>query len=134
MPSPTLHTQNGCVEELERHLAWLRGREERYQGNVEGIDIEYQLGQLQRLIMPKADYPRLPTVIDHGFGREQLGLIYRLLDNIEESIPWEGRRRGATIRYGKVWEKIHEHRESTGVYAVTRAERADQEPPITESQ
>jgi hypothetical protein len=108
--------QEECVDQLEGRLAWLHGREERYQGNVEGIDIEYQLGRILRLVGQKADYPRHASVFDYNFSKEQLGLIYRMLDVIEESIPWEGPRRGATILYGKVWEKIHEHRVDTGVY------------------
>ena len=96
--------QDECVDQLEGHLAWLQGREERYQGNVNGIQIEYQLGRIQHFIRRNVDYPRLATVIDNSFNREQLGLLYRLLDKIEESVPWEGSHRGATILYGRIWD------------------------------
>jgi hypothetical protein len=93
--------QDECIRQLEGHLRWLQGREHRYQGNVEGIDIEYQLGRILHLVRRNVDYPRHATVFDHSFSKEQLGLIYRMLDKIEESIPWEGPRRGATMLYGK---------------------------------
>jgi hypothetical protein len=119
--------QDECISQLAGHLRWLHGREERYQGNVEGIEIEEQLRRIQHLIRPNVDYPRLATVIDHNFNQEQLGLLYHLLDRIEESIPWEGPRRGATILYGKVWEKIHQHREDTGVYSAPSPPSAKKE-------
>lgn len=103
--------QDECADQLKGRLAWLHGREDRYRGDVEGIDIEYQLGRILHLIRPEADYPRDATVIDHSFNKKQLGLIYRLLDVIEEAVPWEGAGRYKTVQYWKAWEKIREHRE-----------------------
>src|SRR5260370_34366205 len=42
-----------CIRQLEGRLAWLHGREDRYRGDVEGIDIEYQLGRILHLIRPE---------------------------------------------------------------------------------
>jgi hypothetical protein len=107
--------QDECIDQLEGRLAWLRGREKRYRGDVEGIDIEYQLGRILHLIRPEADYPRDATIIDHSFSEKQLVLIYHLLDLIEEAVPWEGPRRHSTIEYWKIWDKISERRLRSGI-------------------
>jgi hypothetical protein len=69
-----------------------------------------RIAQVQ-LVRPKAKYPNHATIIDHNFSKEQLGLIYRLLDLLEEAIPWEGARRNRAINTLKAWDLIYKHRE-----------------------
>jgi hypothetical protein len=102
--------QGECIRQLEGRLRWLQARERRYRGDVDGLAIELQLGRILSLVSPKAHYPRNATIFDHSFTKEQLGLIYRMLDVIEESIPWEGRGRYRTINTLKAWDLIHKHR------------------------
>lgn len=106
-------SQAECIRQIEGHLHRLQGREEKFQGDVSGLDIEHQLGRVLRLIRPKDEYPRLATYISNEFTKKQLGRIYRLLDYIEEQVPWEGPGRYRTIQFKKAWEKILEHREQT---------------------
>jgi hypothetical protein len=102
--------QNECIRQLEGHLAGLRYREDKYRGNVEGMDIERQLGRILHLIRPRERYPTYASIIDRHFDKEQLGLIYRLLDVIEEAVPWEGPGRYKTVQKWRARDKIHEHR------------------------
>jgi hypothetical protein len=98
----------------------LHGREERYHGNVTGKDIELQLGRILRLVRPEATYPRHGSYIAQSFTKKQLGVIYHLLDEIEEQIPWEGISRYWSIQFYKAWDRVRDHRE--------RKEEEDQLP------
>jgi hypothetical protein len=106
-----------CASQLEGHLRRLQVREHRFRGNVDGLDVEQQLGRILRLIVPKASYPRNDDSIDASFTKDQLGKVYRLLDVIEEAIPWEGPGRYRTIEEWKAWDKISEFRTQSGPVA-----------------
>jgi hypothetical protein len=97
------------IGQLETLLRWLRRREELYTGHVSGKDIEDQLGRILRRILPKADYPRDASVITHHFNKEHRSVIYKLLDEIEEQVPWEGLGRNKTVQYWKARESIRKH-------------------------
>jgi len=86
-------------EQIERRLSDLRVREEKLNGEINGIDLEYQLQRIARMILPKPKerglYHGIAGFIDDNFAMEQKKPLYSLLSEIEEKLPWKG------IHYGK---------------------------------
>jgi len=84
-------------KQIESRLAYLRMREEKLSGKITGIDIEYELRKIAGMILPRGDdlYFGIATYIDHNFSNKQKKLLYSLLSEIDEKLPWKG------IHYGK---------------------------------
>ncbi len=86
---------------IKSRLNDLRMREDKLKGMVTGIDIEHQLKNIARMIVPDRYnkrnklYHGVASIIDQNFNGEQKKLIYSLLDKIDEGLPWKG------IRYGQ---------------------------------
>ena len=72
-------------------------REEKLNGEINGIDLEYQLQRIARMILPKERglYHGIAGFIDDNFDMKQKKLLYSLLSEIDEKLPWKG------IHYGK---------------------------------
>ena len=79
-------------KQIESRLNYLRMREERLESIINGTDIEYELQKIARRIVRGADklYHGIGTMIDHEFTVKQKKIIYTLLNEIEEAIPWKG--------------------------------------------
>lgn len=84
-------------EQIQSRLNELRTREEKLNSEINGIDIEYQLGRIAKMVVPKGDilYHGSATLINNSFNMKQKKLLYRLLSRMEEKRPWTG------IHYGK---------------------------------
>lgn len=96
--------RNEHIDQIESALTWLKACESRRRGNVTAGEIEDQLRRILFYVNPKATFPRLTTVISNEFTKDQLGMIYNVLDIIEEEIPWK------PINRRKIWHKISEYR------------------------
>ena len=101
---PSIRTQEvldgfkaDAKEQIERRLSHLRVREEKLNGEINGIDLEYQLQRIARMILPKERglYHGIAGFIDDNFAMKQKKLLYSLLSEMEEKFPWKG------IHYGK---------------------------------
>jgi len=79
------------VRQAKARLFCLHVRQMRRNGElaVEGLEIEHKLGKLLSFLRPKAEYPRHATHIGTHFGEERR-VLYGLLDDIEEHVPWRG--------------------------------------------
>ena len=84
-------------EQIEKRLSHFRWREEKLDGKIDGIDLEYQLQRIARMILPKERglYHGVAGFIDDNFTMKQKKLLYSLLSEMEEKVPWRG------IHYGK---------------------------------
>jgi len=85
-------------EQIRSRLNYLRERESKLKRTITGIDIEAQLKNIARRIVPSHHnkvYRGAASVINRNFNGKQKKLIYSLLDKIEEALPWKG------IRYGQ---------------------------------
>jgi len=84
-------------EQIESRLTYLRMREQKLSSRITGIDIEYELRKISRMIVPDGDdlYFGIASWIDHNFSNKQKKLLYGLLSKIDEKLPWKG------IHYGK---------------------------------
>ena len=80
------------VRQAQSRLKQLSLRGERRQGKipVNPFDIERQLVGILRLLRPKEKYTRDARFIELHFDQEQRRLLYDLLAEIEEAIPWTG--------------------------------------------
>jgi hypothetical protein len=80
------------IRQIKSRLGYLRTRNELRTGirEVTGLTIEYKFATLLRFLRPKALYPRNASYINRHFNEEERRVLYGLLDEIEEHIPWEG--------------------------------------------
>jgi hypothetical protein len=80
------------VRQAKARLSCLRVRQMRRNGEleVEGLDIEHKLGKLLRFLRPKAAYPQNASDINHHFNSDERRILYGLLDDLEEHLPWKG--------------------------------------------
>lgn len=93
-PEHVPRMQADVIRQLRKRLEFLRQREQSLLGPVESIKIEYQL---QRLAGRAG--ARNAHIITHGlaivfdsYEPEQKTTLYRVLNSIEENIPWGGIR------------------------------------------
>lgn len=84
-------------KQIESRLNYLRMREEKLKSVIKGIDVEHELQKIARRIVPSGDklYHGIASLIDHDFSVKQKKVIYILLNEIDEALPWKG------IRYGQ---------------------------------
>jgi len=68
----------------------LRAREMMRSGAtpVDPITIESKLARLLSFVRPKAKYPRNASYIAQHFNASERRVLYELLDDIEERVPW----------------------------------------------
>jgi hypothetical protein len=68
--------------------------EQRRKGSSSGLDVEHKLISIARRAGVRrnklSSFHGLATLIDEQFKPEQKNLIYRLLSDIEENVPWAG--------------------------------------------
>jgi hypothetical protein len=87
-------------------LSCLRVRQMRRNGElpVEALDIEHKLGKLLHFLRPKAEYPQNASHINRHFNSDERRILYGLLDDIEEHVPWRG------FLLTKAWSAIRKAR------------------------
>ena len=80
------------IRQAKARMRYLRTREDFRSGaqSVDPLDIEYKFARLLHFLRPKAQYPRNASHIARHFNQEQRRVLYGLLDEIEEHMPWEG--------------------------------------------
>jgi hypothetical protein len=80
------------IRQIRTQMGYLRSREEMRSGvrPVEPLDIEYKFAKLLGFLRPKAQYPRNASYINKHFNGEERRVLYGLLDEIEEHMPWPG--------------------------------------------
>jgi hypothetical protein len=84
---------------------------------IEALDIEYQLGRLLRRLRRKALYPQHASYIAKHFDREQMRVLYHLLDEIEDRIPRDG------LEFWRAARLISDHRRSIEGGAISTPRR-----------
>jgi len=79
-------------EQIRSRLTYLRMQEEKLNGKIYGIDLEYQLQRIAKMVFPKERtlYHGIAGFIDDNFGMKQKKLLYSLLSKIDEKLPWKG--------------------------------------------
>ena len=83
--------KKGFIAQIERRLAFLRHRESQRVNGADGIDIEFMLRNLARRVGARGDVLfGVANHIDHTFPPEQKKVLFQLLNDIEEKIPWIG--------------------------------------------
>lgn len=80
------------TQQIKDRLDQLKIREETLKGKIYGIDIEFQLQHIvsQCRVRNKELLFGIADVIDEYFSMKQKKLLYELLNEIEEAIPWKG--------------------------------------------
>ena len=89
-------------EQIRQRLEELKVEEAKLRGAIYGIDIEYLLRRISWRVSLRAKnlYFGVASVIDHNFSMKQKSVLFGLLHQMEEKIPWEG------IRYGQNLQKV----------------------------
>jgi len=85
--------RQSCIQQLESRLDLLRRRERirRYELPVPGYCLEQKLGELLSLVLRRrAEYSRIAYFLTETFTDEQRRIIYALLEQIVEQVPWRG--------------------------------------------
>lgn len=89
-----------AVGQLNAELRWLRARQNDRIGTPSGHDIEVKLSRLLRILRPKSEYPKHASYISLNFNKKQLRIIFNLLDDIEERLPWNG------LNWLRIWQRV----------------------------
>ena len=85
------------LRQLERRLALFRSREEirRLEFPVRGLEVEEKFQQLLALMRgvrrrDRVAYPQNASYINHHFDAAQRRVLYALLEEVIELVPWRG--------------------------------------------
>jgi hypothetical protein len=80
------------IRQVKSRLGYLRVCEEMRSGvrGVDALEIERKFAILLGFLRPKVQYPRNASYINRHFNTEKRRVLYGLLDDIEEHIPWGG--------------------------------------------
>lgn len=91
-PRTVERLRKGFLKQIDERLALLRTKEKILTSTVSGRFLEIQLRHLARLAGSRgADlHHGVGALFDRKFGPKQRILLYRILLEIEESIPWSG--------------------------------------------
>lgn len=84
--------KEGMLKQWKRRLEWFRYREQKLTGGITGIDLEYPLCRIARMAGAKTDelFRGYAAVLDEELGPEERRFLFRLLDMIEQDVPWKG--------------------------------------------
>jgi hypothetical protein len=84
--------QSEYIRQFQDRLKVLRVREAMRSGTlpVEGLEIEHKFARLLTHLRPKAVYPQNASYIETHFNAEERRVLFGLLDDIEEQVPWQG--------------------------------------------
>lgn len=74
---------------IKTHLEFLRTREEQLAGYIDGLDLENAFSHVAKLAGTREQFFHgLATSFDWDFTPEQRKTLFRLLNSIEEELPW----------------------------------------------
>ena len=79
------------IDRIDRHLEYLKGREEKLTGEADGLDIEYGFERIAKRCKCRRHeslFKGISTFIDHNFDPGQKKILFRLFNDIEEALPW----------------------------------------------
>ena len=79
------------IDRNDRYLEYLKHREEQLAGEIDGLDIEYGLARIAERCKCRRHeslFKGLSTFIDHNFDPGQMKILFRLINDIEEALPW----------------------------------------------
>ena len=82
-----------CIaKQLKQRLDWLRAREEKLKGPIDGLDLEYAFGWLASQAGCKKDnlFHGLDGWFEMKFNSEQRSALFSVVDKIRQNIPWRG--------------------------------------------
>jgi hypothetical protein len=86
--------ERGYKKECQRRLDILRIDEQKRRGPISGLDVEHKLISIARRAGVRKNklslFRGLATLINEEFKPEQKSLMYGLLSDIEEHVPWAG--------------------------------------------
>jgi len=85
--------QTGVLRQLLDRLDLFRIWEDHRAGRVNDLDVEYQLSRLALAARTKTGWNLFHGVchaLRSDFSKKQITILYRLLNDIEEDIPWRG--------------------------------------------
>lgn len=87
-----IRIKKGVIRQLKERLDWFRIREQRLDGDVFGIDIEYGLERIAKYckVRKKGLFHSSANTFDHNFTMEQKKIIFEYIDRIEQNIDWRG--------------------------------------------
>jgi len=84
----------GYKKECQRRLDVIRILEQKRKGPISGIDVEHELIWVARTAGVRKNklsiFRGLATLINEHFKPEQKSVLYGLLSDIEENVPWAG--------------------------------------------
>lgn len=89
-PKIFLRVRRELLSRIDERLAWFKAREKQLARPARGTDIERQLHSIAtQLGIKKSDLPRgLRPALDRSFNAKQKKILFELLNEIEEKIPW----------------------------------------------
>lgn len=91
-PDLIRRTKNMFISQITKRLAYLKMKENLITDRipVKGINIEYLLQSIATIVNynNKNIYHGIATGVDHEFDPKQKKILYRLLNNMLENIPW----------------------------------------------
>jgi len=80
-----------CIaKQLKHRLDWLRAREEKMKGPIDGLDLEYKFGWLASKVGCKKDnlFHGLADWFEGNFNKKQRLVLFAVIDKIQQDIPW----------------------------------------------
>ena len=91
-PEVFLRVKSSAASQIRERLVVLREREEALEKRVDGSDLEYQLRRIAQRCRVKNKHLLFGSeaYFENCFGAKQRRILYGLLQEIEENIPWEG--------------------------------------------
>jgi hypothetical protein len=83
---------SGVAKQIKERLEFLMRKERKLEGPIYGIDIECQLGRIAQKchVKNKSMFHGVAGPIDDDFNTKQIKILFELLNEIEEGVPWTG--------------------------------------------
>jgi hypothetical protein len=92
-PERFQRAKSNVVQQIKDRLEFLKMREERLKGPIDGIDIEFQLTWIAsqcRGVKNKDLFYNEAGTFDEYFGPKQRRILFELFNELEENIAWTG--------------------------------------------
>jgi hypothetical protein len=117
------------VRQAEERLAELRTRQQMRKGrvSVDGEALERKFARLLSEVRRNAKPVRNAHYLAQQFGEEQRRILFVLLDDIEEKIPWRG------FSHARAYDLVHEQRCRQSYEGASTRHREAQAPPSRSS-
>ena len=78
------------IAKLQEHLDYLKTREEQLTEKIEGLDLEYAFNRVAQLCDRRNAhlFQGASSFFDQNFSQKQKRILFRLLNDIEETLPY----------------------------------------------